>query len=344
MAEKEKTNILETPEEEAKARAEIAAEEFPEADHQEAASVATSPADDDADLEPKGDTDEDLKAKEEADAAAQAATDAAKKAEEEKPVPDAEREELLAGMSPAARTAYEGQEKELEVLKTAGNAGEERLKQVENRLGSITNFLQNQKDEAKKAEAEKEKAPTEEEIAAAAESEEAWKELVEEYPEFTSGISGKLSPLEKRLEILEGTLADTAENAGNAEEVADLKLVINQLTVAVKHSDWDEIRSSEDFAAWIVIQSPEIIEQYKSLDPADAVAVLESFKEREGAEKEKHKPSKTAAEIAQEKKDRLKASEALDRSGSARASKKPVEEMTDEEYRKEAAKDAFPDS
>lgn len=318
MSDNGKTTELETPEEIAAARAEIGAEVFQDADHHESAEDATPPVDDDAVSETDSEDDKGLKAKD------------AEKAEET--------EDLYAGLNPALRAHLEAQD---EVLKET----RERLKQSESRVGSLQNTLQNQKAAAEKAEADakkaEENAPSKEEIAAAAESDEAWAEMVAEYPEWTGAISGKLSPLEKRLEALETNLAESNGDAGNAviEELrAEIKQIKGISKLSSAHPDWEDTVASDDFKAWIAIQAPEVHEQYASYEAEDAIAVLDFFESREG------KPAatqKTAAQIAQEKKDRLKAGRTPAGSGKRIITAKTDDELSEAELRDKIAAEVF---
>lgn len=297
-------------EEAAKIRADAAKEEFGEEDSSKGAGEMPPPEDDLSDLQETDETEE---------------------AGDDDPGTE---EDLYADVSPALRAHIEG----LETKVSNYSNTEERLKQTENRVGSLQNLLQNQqlqKDrDAKKAQDAKDAEPTAEEIAAAAASDEAWKELVQEFPEWGKAIDGKISTetaarttLEKKVANMEKVLD---EPGPSTEKVEVLEKEINELRVSIKHPGWEETISSDDWKTWKATQPQDVIDKISSYDAADAIHVLNLFA---GREKKPGKPNTKRA--------RLAAAETPPSSTTSRIPVKRVEDMTDDEYRKQAAEEEW---
>lgn len=263
---------------------------------------------------------------------------------EKEPEKKPEKEDPWAGLNPALRTEFEGLKTKAGLVATL----EERLKQAERRIGSITNDLS----EAKKAAAEttkkEEKAPTKEEIDAAAKSAEEWEALKQEYPDWADAIDARLSEKEKgitkavteQIEAIKKSGLPVDEIKKQIEEIRQEAIQEAQenakTLVAIKYPEWIEDVNSEDFKNFMSTASDEIKQRCGSWKAKDAIFVLDKFYESSGNGSGK----KTAAEIARERKQRLSKSE-LPSSGRIRQPVKREDEMTDEEYRKKIAQDTW---
>lgn len=88
--------------------------------------------------------------------------------------------------------------------------------------------------------------------------------LEEDYPDIAKPLLQKIQSLEKRL-------SDQARESRKAREDADLEGHFN--TILAAHSDFFEIRDSDDFSAWLNVQSP-IARRVAASGTADEVVHL----------------------------------------------------------------------
>lgn len=234
------------------------------------------------------------------------------------------------GVNPQLKAAFVNM---TEQVKTLG-ASQDRVKQLEFRVGAITNELT----AAKAAAVTTEKAPTDEEMAAAAESDEAWEKLKGDFPEWTTAFDGRfkaikdgsgkeVTELKAEIESIKTDLAGKASEAKIEERVVDA-------VMSYAHSGWRDTIASADYAAWLAIQTPEFITKAEtSTDFTVAISVLDAF----SASKEK--PERTASEIAASRSARLKGS-ALPEGGKIDAPKSDAD-MTEQELRSQVAKEVW---
>jgi hypothetical protein len=160
-------------------------------------------------------------------------------------------------------------------------ATEERLKQAEKRIGSITNDLH----AAKKAV----EAPTKEQLAAAAESDEKWDSLKKDFPEWAEAFDGRFDKkLAEKMTHLREELKAELKTTDNL----DLRLL------NVVKPKWKETIKSKEWKEWLAMQPSETAAKVYSERAEDAIDIITAFEEA-------NRPQKTATEIAAERKERL---------------------------------------
>lgn len=247
-----------------------------------------------------------------------------------------------AGVSPALRTEFEGLKGKVKDYDNIAN----RLKQAESRIGSITNQIHEAKKTAQVLEDKDKKAPTQSEIDAAAESDAEWKELRDEFPEWATAVDKrlktegeKLKPIQEKLELLEKAINKVPDKKEDRAVIEKLRTEINEDVVASRFPNWKADAGSKDFKAWVATQPEDVKAKCGSLRAADAIHVLDLFDKhkKNGGKKQ---DGKTAAEIANERKQRLTKSQ-LPSSGKVRQFEKAESDMTPEELRKKYAREVW---
>lgn len=249
------------------------------------------------------------------------------------------KEDPWAGVSPTLK-------KEFEDLKTKANgvdAMADRLKQAESRIGSITNQLHDEKKAADSVKLQNQaSAPTKEQIAAAAKTDEEWDALKEEFPVWGSAVEKKFaseraSTLEeiKALKSEIATLKQSGAPSGETDQkIEGVKIDLAKQMVSLQHPGWEQVVKTPEFSAWLTAQPVDVKQKCESWNIVDAVSVLTAFDESKSGGK------RSAAEITAERKERLNKSQNLS-SGRVRQSAKLPDDMTDDEFRKEAAKEIW---
>jgi hypothetical protein len=250
-----------------------------------------------------------------------------------------------AGVSPTLRTHFEAIKSKADKVDLLGqelNTVSERLKQAERRVGSLTNELGQARKAAEETAKKDKDAPTKEAIDAAAKSEELWLELKADFPEWTEAMDKRLAAenarTDKRLKEI-GDKIDSIKPTTEFQEekIQELKVEFAKEFVSSRHPRWQETVKTQDFTGWIDTQPDEIKEKCRSLRPTDAIEVLDLFQNRENGG---HKKPNTAAKIAEDRKTRLRESETLSH-GRVRKPGKQLDDMTNEEYRQELARDIW---
>ena len=243
-------------------------------------------------------------------------------------------EDPWAGVSPALRTQFDAlqakvQDFDKKVLDFDKAAF--RLKQTEQRIGSLTNEIH----AAKQAAIAAPKAPTQDEIEAAAKTKQAWDELKNDFPEWQTAIDGRLAA--ERAEITRNMLdanAVRAEIDGKTGQTkieieAKIERLVEQAKLEMRHPDYEEVKESPRFTAWLNAQPQNIRETaYSSARAKDASRILDLYKESQ-------KPTKTAGEIKAINKQRLQQSQTFP--GRQSQPVKSEADMTDAEYRNHIA-------
>lgn len=297
---KEETKTEEMTEEEVQAmRAEIAAEEFGE----KAPKPAEKPKDE------KKDKKEELEVK------------------KDEIEPDLEKDPW-AGVDPTLRKSFDEMSAKMKDLDEVGY----RLKQTENRIGA----LQNQLHEAKKATEKVKAAPTKEEIEKAAADEASWDELKEEFPEWASAIDARLAKTSSGFKSEQEKIKDSQATITKQIEDKIVKLQVatesfEKTLLEFKHPDWEKTIETPEYQEWIPKQSEEIKKLTTSKFAKDAVKVLNEFAKTQNTETQ----NKSPAEIAAERKQRLKQSVSID--GKKTKPVKAEIDMDEEELRKKLA-------
>lgn len=250
----------------------------------------------------------------------------APKAEEKK---GEEAHDPWAGVNPALRQEFET----LQAKVKDADALAERLKQAERRIGSITNQLHEATEVAKTAKKEGDDAPTKEQIDAAAEDAEEWQALKEDFPEWAVAIDKRLASKTNEIADLKTKIATIEQGGGNAQE---LEQRLSKTLVSIQHPGWEETVKTTEFTDWIVQQSKEDQEKCGSWNPLHAIEILDKFESRENG----GTPQLTAAQIAANRKKRLNAAQNPSGNRVRQPAKNP-DDMTDEEYRQQAAREVW---
>jgi hypothetical protein len=246
------------------------------------------------------------------------------------------KEDPWAGVNPTLKKEFE----DLRTKASGVDAMAERLKQAESRIGSITNQLHNEKKAADSVNLQNQTpAPTKEQIAAAAKSDEEWDALKEEFPTWGSAVEKKFASERastlneiKALKAEIGTLKSGTPSEEIGQKIENIKIDLAKQMVSLSHPDWEQTVKTPEFGAWLNAQPAETRQKCESWNAADATFVLNSFKD--------NKKSKTAAEIAADRKERLNKSQNPS-SGRVRQSDKLDDDMTDDEYRKKVARELW---
>ena len=242
---------------------------------------------------------------------------------------DAVTDDPWEGVNPKLKDAFVSMTEQVKELGTSNH----RVKQLESRVGAITNELH-----AAKAAAVTEKvAPTEEQMAAATQSDEKWERLKGDFPEWADAIDGRLNAIKGGSEDVVALKAEIESIktglAGKASEGVTNRLIAEAVT-SYAHPKWKNTIQSADYAAWLAIQKPEFITLAEtSTDFSDAISVLSAF------EASKKKPQRTASEIAAARSDRLRAS-GLPEGGKSDAPKSESD-MSEQELRTKIGREIF---
>jgi hypothetical protein len=227
------------------------------------------------------------------------------------------------GVNPAIKKAFDEMSSRVATLQ----ATEQRLKQAESRIGSITNELHAAR---KVADSAVKSAPTAAQIEAAAASDEKWEALKTDFPEWAEAFDGRF---DKKLaasvkELREAIKAELKEEVGgNTAENLDLKLL------SVVKRNWRTTIASKEWKDWLVTQPPERQALVNSEKAEDAIDLIDSF------EQTQKQPAKTATEIAAERKQRMKQS-VLPQGGKATPPKSEAD-MSAAELRAKIGREVF---
>lgn len=100
---------------------------------------------------------------------------------------------------------------------------------------------------------------------------------MDEYPEVVGPMLKTIKRLEQKLEALDGTVTKTVEEQKKTSDQSDW-----EKAVAEKHSDFDEILSSDEWSGWLSRQTPGIQAMANNATPADAIYLLNQYKEAIG--------------------------------------------------------------
>lgn len=154
----------------------------------------------------------------------------------------------------------------------------ERLKQSERsqrgRVSALTRKLveQQQKAKEKPVEAEPERATSTN-----------WDEFKEEFPEMAAIVDERLGSVDHRINSVSNSLKAVNETQSTMLERDILAYKEAQFDVlAEKHSDFDQIKGSREFADFKATANTDIQAKIKSKHAEDAIAVLDAFKEQTG--------------------------------------------------------------
>jgi DNA repair exonuclease SbcCD ATPase subunit len=243
---------------------------------------------------------------------------------------------------PAPEDPYAGLpsvlKQEIEDLKAkAGqfDALSNRLKQAESRIGSVTNKLHEAEKAASDLKKEKENAPSQQEIADAATSDAEWEDLREEFPAWATAMDNRLAAERKRTEASLKAIQDLQSQVEGLKGGSAVRTEINRELVESFHPGWETTVQSSEFGEFFKTLAADVQQKAHSERPADAIYVLNLFRDRKAG-------TKTAAEIQQDRKERLTKSQ-LPSPGRVRQPVKSDEELSDEEYRAKIAQEIWDD-
>ena len=231
-----------------------------------------------------------------------------------------------AGVPPAVKAMYDKMEG--------------RVKQAERRIGSFEPDIVDVRN-AKKEAAEKAAAPSEEEIAEAAKSKEDLAKLIEDYPEWGNVINDQFNAIRKELDpkALKAEIAalkETVEKSGGSAGDFQVALVdfFQPGWPEKVYSDAERKTFTPEFGAWFKDQPDEMKAKLGSDFANDALDVLDAFDSSETGT-----PQKTPTEIAEARRKKVKAAVLPDKERSD--APKPEEHLSEQEFRKKAADEAF---
>lgn len=220
-------------------------------------------------------------------------------------------------------------------LSTENETKEKRVKQLESRVGGLTNTLSENKKAADKAAQEAADAPSPEAIAKSEASKKAIDELVDEFPEWGNVLKDQLGDLRELIESRAG-----GDVAALKLEIADLKekvesgMDVEKAFMEFSHPGWFEKKNSKKFQDWMGTQPDEVKEMYFSESIPVALDMLDMFDDRDNS------TQKTPAEIAAARRKRVSA--AKNPKTEKSDAPKPEDAMTKQEFRNQVAAEYWP--
>jgi hypothetical protein len=205
---------------------------------------------------------------------------------------------------------------------------DKRLKPLEGRVGAIQRDLQLQKNAAEQAAKIVQVAPTKEQMAEASQDTAEWEQLKDDFPEWATALEKRTGAVKKELMAeIEALKGGTQQPADLDERVEKIKADFEVKLLSVKHPGWRNTTASKEYQDWLTTQPQDV--QHKATSSRDAmecIEILDSF--------EKHKSiAPDAAEIANRRNKRLKASETTIQGRARPLQTKSEDDMTPEEYR-----------
>lgn len=224
---------------------------------------------------------------------------------------------------------------------------EERLKQAERRIGSLTNELS----EAKKAKAQVQansETPTNAEIKNASKDSESWDNLKKDFPEWAEALDDRISnenrALKESLDALNAkisgmeTIAEKTPKSdivGRDEIQGQIERLKEEFSLTLAHPNWKSDIETTEFRAFMMTAPDDLKAKADSVKAVDAIAVLDAYAEYQGIRE------KTPQQIKEERSKRLKQSRATNQQKHRPVTSKPVEEMTDSEVWSHMAKQVW---
>ena len=243
-------------------------------------------------------------------------------------VPETKVEDPWKGVNPALKQVFDEMSSKVVNLQ----ATETRLKQAETRIGSITNELH----AAKKAAETVKAAPSADQIKDAAESDEKWNALKADFPDWADAFDGrfdkKLTSFDKKLTSKVAELKDEIMKEVAGGKVSD---DLDARLLSIAKPDWKETLASVEWKEWLAQQPADVIALTASPRAEDAILCLTKFEKAE-------RPTKTASEIAAERKERMKT--AVIPQGRKAVPVKSEAEMTAAELRNNIGKEVYADT
>jgi len=243
-------------------------------------------------------------------------------------------------IDPALKTVLDGITSKLDTFGQIEN----RLKQAESRIGSVTNAVHNQTKVAEEAAKVIADAPDKEQIAAAAKSDEDWKQLKVDYPEHADLFEGLEQRFAARGEIpnapdipdmdsMRGEITTDIDSRVDAS-AATINQLVERRLVDVMRPGWRQKVQGADgrlipeYVAWYDDQDAAMQTRANSDNAEDAIYSYDAFM----ASQKNVVPKETPEQIQAKRDERLNRSQTITGTGKP-IKTKSVEDMTDEEYR-----------
>lgn len=169
------------------------------------------------------------------------------------------------------------------------------VKKTVGRVGA----LQSAMDTAKNLSNKGSEAPSQEQVKQASASTEKWKRLQEDFPEWAEALDERFASLPSGKVDLDGLkkqLKDEFESSIGASALASREYA----RIDRKHDGWEETVNTPEFGAWLQTQTEEVRGLAASDKAADAIKLLDAFKEHaaKAAKQDKSKQSRLERSIA----------------------------------------------
>lgn len=155
-----------------------------------------------------------------------------------------------------------------------------RLRNIEGHIGGLNNTLKQLSAASKAAEAKGADSPTKVQISDAMQSGEKMAALRADFPEWAEALEEYgnqiISRIPQNVDVgainqrLEHTHQAVQDSANRARQLARLDMT---------HPDWEQTIQSETYTNWLLNQPQEIQALTESVNAADAIRVLDAFKE-----------------------------------------------------------------
>ena len=252
--------------------------------------------------------------------------------------------EAVAEVDPALKAVLDGITSKLDAFGSIEN----RLKQAESRIGSVTNAVHNQTKVAEAAAKVIADAPDKEQIAAAAKNDDDWKQLKEDYPEHAEMFQG----LEQRfaakgaspeapdmpdMDSMRGEITTDIDSRVDASAATINKLVEGRLVDVMRPGWRQKVQDANgqltpEYVTWYGAQDAAGQARANSDSAEDAIATIDAF----DASQVKAVPKETPEQIQAKRDERLSRSQTINKTGKP-IKTKSVEDMTDAEYRAHVA-------
>ena len=217
---------------------------------------------------------------------------------------------------------------------------EDRVKQTERRVGSMSNEFHAAKLATEEAAATQAKAPTPEAVAEAAKNEQAWEDLKKDFPSWATAIDSKIKTQTTNfvsVDDFEALRKSVSETPSVDTSQLEARLV------GIIHPDHKQIVNDPAYATWLNVQSDEVkFKAYKGTTAEQAIDVFNLFK----AQKTAPAPDADPGAVSEVQQIKAKAKERLAASTTTNTNHKTIKpkaeaDMTDAELRQKIAAEVF---
>jgi hypothetical protein len=214
---------------------------------------------------------------------------------------------------------------------------DQRLKQAENRVGSIDNRLRDMRDLAANR-----KPPTQEEIKKALESNQGWKNFVDDFPAHAEALTLAMTlggghsgnPLEEIATVRQQLETNFEERLTKSQLAFELKLL------KMKHPNHLAIVNEPEFLPWLQTQDEETQKKYGSWDALDGISLIDSYLATK-AKKTEPPPREPLPDIIAQRNKRANQHASAPPQGPKTMKPKSEAEMTEAELREHLAKEIW---